>query len=155
MDPKLIINGVSKYKQKDLGGWKLDSEDIGVGVVSSEKYGIEPTNGENFFELGKNSIHQNINVKPGAKLEFSMDHRGKMSSGDDKTNLIISYTKDDVKYEEVLINMSDDKGSWSSYKEDYVVPEGVESIKVTIDPISSPWILGGSFVDNFNVSVAN
>ncbi len=157
-----FIKGKDKYFQSEIGGWKIGTDrpnEDGVQVnYNGQIAGVNATQGDNYFQLGgrfrDTPIYQDIAVKGGTALDFSMDHRG-VSSTEDTTNLNVTYTKDGIKYTDNILSMSTNNSGWQSYNNSYTVPEGVKNIRVSIEPEGRAPFTQGNLVDNFNVSVAD
>ena len=159
VDPSVFRPGAYRYRGANLGGWQTDfwGEWFGVGVFSSGTAGILASSGNTFFQLGwylDTPIYQDITVEPGVELNWSMDHRGYSYYGDDRTDMIISYVKDGIRYNQTIETMSDNVTGWGSYNGSYTVPDDTYDIRVQLKPRYSYYYFGGNFVDNFNIEVA-
>ncbi len=162
-----MTSDTMKLYSGDMGSWmvgrpkgfRTPGNKFSVIAYKSGKNGIVAKNGDSFIKLGgswgaKTPLYQDIAVKGGVKLNYSLNHRG-VNRGHDKTDVKVSYTKNGNSYTKVIKSMSDNNSGWGSYRGSYVVPNGVDNIRLTIVPtdISNVWS-GGNLVDNFKIDVA-
>ncbi|MEM1157517.1 MAG: hypothetical protein AAF649_05470 [Verrucomicrobiota bacterium] len=89
---------------------------------------VDAAEGDVFVEMDGNHHHQQVTVKPGQRLVWELQHRGR--KGVD--TFIVSIGPEGAQKQQG--QFSSDNTEWKTHQGEYQVPEGVNTIIFTITP---------------------
>lgn len=141
------------FNAADVAGWQTTASDQQIEIWQSGFQGVSSQSGDYHAELNANipsQLFQEFDVLPGDVVEYTISHRGRV--GVDTADILIGPAGDQVFQQQI----STSNQAWAQYSGQYVVPDGVTSIRIGFESVSTA--LGsqsvGNFIDNLQIRIA-
>lgn len=140
------------FNASDVAGWQTTSPDQQIEIWQSGFQGVESQAGSYHAEIDANrpaQLFQEIDVLPGDVVEYSVWHRGR--AGVDTADIVIGPAGN----QEFQQRISTGNQAWAQYTGEYIVGDGVTSIRIGFESISaaSGRASVGNFIDNLQVRI--
>ena len=136
---KSIVKFLDHHPDTDFPGWFTTggialqqggfSKGGTIEVGQDGFLGIQSPDGRVFAEMDGNHHNQIVNVVPGQKLVWQFSHRGR--KGTDTVSVSIG-APDALERQSTV---SSSNAGWSTHRGQYVVPENISELQITITPV--------------------
>ncbi len=141
------------FRGADISGWQTTARDGIVEIWETGFGGVESQSAGYHAEINANltgQLFQEIEVIAGDKVFYSIWHRGR--AGIDTADILIGPAGGQVFQQRITTGNQ----AWSNYTGSYIVPDGVETLRIGFEAVSTA--TGnqsvGNFIDNLQVTIS-
>ncbi|WP_419189337.1 hypothetical protein [Stieleria marina] len=141
------------FRDNDIGGWQTTATDGLIEIWEAGFGGVESQSGGFHAEINANrkaQLFQEFEVLAGDVVFYSIWHRGR--AGVDTADILIGPVGSQVFQQQIETGNQ----AWANYTGSYVVPDGVDTLRIGFESVSTA--TGnqsvGNFIDNLQVQIS-